>query len=233
MKVHYLLAISLPQHPSQDDYEDMVSKLTHFYDICPTSPDAGFLAIYTLLRLHHQIICKEEGRIPFAITPNSRVLLQATMLARHLVAQDKDKQNKTMSLLAARLHLNLGLGKCAFQLYSHAKPKEMLVDTLSPYMLSQISLTHPFDVKGYQGFSADEELARASSTIERMEKKTDSYLYTNMQSFIWDQAIDTLELKRKLRLSLTKQLCNSERRRIARLKGESTEHLPAIYDKGE
>ncbi|KAF1845780.1 uncharacterized protein K460DRAFT_338347 [Cucurbitaria berberidis CBS 394.84] len=229
LKFDYLLTISLPTMPSYDALEKFITKAIGFCVACPTSPDGGFLVIYALLRLHHQIMCGEEGKAPFEITQNSRVLLQAAMLARHLVAQDKNKQNRTLSLLAARLHLNLGLGKCAFQLYSYTKCKEMLLDTLSPYILSRISSTHPFDISGYQSFSADEELAKVISTIERMEQKTDGYLYTDMQSFAWDRAVDVVNLKRKLKSSLTKQICITERRRISRLRGESTDSLPTLH----
>lgn len=175
--------------------------------------------------MHHHALCLEEARNPFEVTPNSRILLQATMLARHLVATDKDKQSRKLALLAARLHLNLGLGKCAFKLYGHTKCKEMLLDTLSPYVLSRISITHPFEIKGYQGFSAEEELTKVISTIERMERKADSFLYVDMPSFVWDQAEAALGLKKKLKTSLTKLICISERRRMARLKGESVENL--------
>lgn len=219
--------------PVYESLETFITKAIGACITCPKKPDGGFLAIYSLLHLHYQVICQEQKTATFEATPNSRILLQATMLARHLVAQDKDKENRTLCLLAARLHLNLGLGKSAFQLYNHTKCKEMLLDTLSPYVLSKISLTHPFDVKGYQGFSADEELEKVIGTIERMERKTDSFLFVDMPSFIWDQASDALQLKRKLNSSLTKHLCITERRRIARLRGESVENLPRLDFKSE
>jgi hypothetical protein len=150
------------------------------------------------------------------------------MYVRHLVEKDKDKQNRTLCLLAARLHLNIGLGTVAFRLYIHTKCKEMLLDTLSPFILSRISITHPFDVKSYGGFSADEELARVISAIERMESKTNGHLLTDIPSFAWDQAIDILSLKRKLQDSLTRHVCVIERRRIARLRGESVENTPQL-----
>ena len=214
--------------PNYTALEAFIVNAIKFCIISPKVPDGGFLAIYALLRLHHLIICEEDQMVPFEVTANSRILLQATMLARHLVACDTSKEKRVLSLLAARLHLNLGLGKCAFQLYSHTRCKEMLYDTLSPYILSRISLTHPFDIKGHQAFSADEELAKVVSTIERMERKTDSYIYVDMPSFLWDQASDALDFKRKLNSSLTKHICVTERRRIARLKGESTEGLPRL-----
>lgn len=186
------------------------------------------MAIYTLLRLHHGAMRNDESVHPFGNTPNSRLLLQATMLARHLVACDKDKQDRPRALLAARLHLNLGLGKSAFQMYSYTKCKEMLVHTLSPYVLSRISLTHPFGAQGYRGFSAEEELGKAIGTMERMESKTEETIYPDLSALPWDQAIGLLSLRQKLKSSLTKHICNVERRRIARLKGEPVDQLPTL-----
>ncbi|KAI4708553.1 hypothetical protein J4E89_006609 [Alternaria sp. Ai002NY15] len=193
----------------------------------PRSPE-GFVAIYTLLWIHQEAMRNEEPDHPFGNTPNSRILLQAAMLARHLVASDKEKQNRPLALLAARLHLNLGLGKSAFQLYSHTKCKEMLVHTLSPYVLSRISLTHPFGAKGYQGFSAEEELGKAVGTMERMERKLNEAVCSDLQSLPWDQAMELLAAKRDFKSSLTKHICNTEGRRIARLKGEPIDNIPVI-----
>jgi hypothetical protein len=233
MKFQYMLAVSRFSNPKPDAIEILLQTPLRTLQIGPENPDFAALVIYLLLTLHHRYVCANEYLNPLEVGVNARVLLQATMLARHLVEKDKEKQNRTFSLLAARLHLNLGLGTVAFRLYGHTKCKEMLLDTLSPYVLSRISQTHPFDVKGYRGFSADEELAKAISTIERMEKKTSDYLFTDMPSFLWDQATDTLELKQKLGSSLTKHLCVAERRRIARLKGESVETLPMLKYKSK
>jgi hypothetical protein len=194
----------------------------------PNDPEIACIVIYVLLNMHSILLREHEGINPFERCKNSRLLLQATMLARHIVEKDKDKQNRTLSLLAARLHLNLGLGTIAFRLYDHTKCKEMLLDTLSLYMLSRISQTHPFDAKGYKGFSAEAELERVVGAIERMERKTESYLATDIPSFKWDQVAETLDLKRGFASSLTKHLCVIERHRIARLKGESVDGLPKL-----
>lgn len=178
--------------------------------------------------MHHVTMRYDESRHPFENTPNSRLLLQAAMLARHLVVCDKEKQDRPRALLAARLHLNLGLGKSAFQMYSYTKCKEMLIHTLSPYVLSRLSITHPFGAKGYQGFSAEEELGKAIGTMERMESKTDNTIYPDLKTVPWDQAIGLLSLRGKLKSSLTKHICNLERRRIARLKGEPVDQLPVL-----
>jgi hypothetical protein len=194
----------------------------------PKNPEAVWTPIYTLLHYHNRWVCHEKGQSPLGTTTNSRILLQATMLARHIAEKDKDKENRKFFLLAARLHLNLGLGTVAFRLYTHVKCKEMLLDTLSPYMLSRISYTHPFDVTGRGGFSASRELDNVISTIEKMERRTDGLVFTDVPSFLWDQAADTLELKRKLRSSWTKHLCATERRQISRLKGEPCFDLPKL-----
>ncbi|KAH8731426.1 hypothetical protein GQ44DRAFT_735904 [Phaeosphaeriaceae sp. PMI808] len=204
---------------------DQVRELSYLW---PLNPDFGCITIYALLQLHHGYSCMSEAVSPLEGAANSRLLLQASMYARHLVENDKEKQNRTLSLLTARLHLNIGLGTVAFRIYNHTKCKEMLMDTLSPHILSRISQTHPFDVKGYGGFSADEELAKVISTIERMETKTNNYLFTDMPSFVWDQVVDTLALKRRLNSSLTKHICYAERVRIARLKGEPVANIPRL-----
>ena len=228
MKFTYLVTISRQQASNRQALEMFFGTAVRLSAVWPESSDIGYLAVYSLLNLHHRFVCTDEAKNPLEVTPNTRILLQATMYARHLVEKDKEKQNRTFALFAARLHLNVGLGTVAFRLYSHTKCKEMLLDTISPYMLSRISQTHPFDVQSYRGFSADEELVKVISTIERMETKTNSYLITDMPSFAWDQAVDILALKRKLNSSLTKHLCSLERRRIARLKGVSWENIPRL-----
>jgi len=212
-----------------------VQALTTFFTMAirfsclrPGNADISCLAVYTLLNLHHRWVCTDEQKNPLEVTRNSRILLQATMFARHMVESDKEKQNRTFALFAARLHLNLGLGTVAFRLFSHTKCKEMLVDTLAPYMLSRISQTHPFEVKSYGGFSADEELSRVINTIDRMETKTAEYYVTDVSSFPWDQACDISILKQKLNSSMTKHICTIERRRIARLKGEPADQIPGL-----
>jgi hypothetical protein len=233
MKFEYMFAISQPDDLNVNTLNSLLKMAIRMSLEWEKDSDSGCLVIYMLLRLHYKMVNISDHTHPWETFMNARILLQATMFARHLVEMDKDKENRTFALLAARLHLNLGLGTVAFRLYRHTKCKEMLLDTLSPYMLSRISQTHPFEVKGYGGFSADEELARVIGTIETMEKKTDSYLFTDLPSFLWDQVTDTLELKRKLNGSLTKHLCVAERRKIARLKGEPLDNLPVLNAKSE
>jgi hypothetical protein len=228
LKFHYLLAASMTDSSSSyQKFHGLIRAAIKISQLCPEDPDVGFLVVYTLLNLHANYVAQIKGY------PNERLLLQAAMFARHLVEKDRDKENRTFALLATRLHLNLGLGTVAFRLYRHVKSKEMLTDTLSPYLLSRISQTHPFEVKGYGGFSAEKELTNVIDTIERMERKTDSFLFNEIPAFVWDQATDTLALKRKLGSSLTKHLCAIERRRIARLKGEPANELPKLDYKSE
>jgi N-terminal acetyltransferase B complex non-catalytic subunit len=226
LKFSYLLTIALaPKHDGPSDptaaLEAVFASVIDFGRLRENKSSEGVIGIYTLLRMHQEVMRRDDET-----APNSRLLLQSTMLARHLVACDKEKQDRPLALLAARLHLNLGLGQSAFKLYNHVKVKEMLVHTLSPYVLSRISVTHPFDVKGYGGFSAEGELEKALASMERMDRKIEDNLYADLQSFVWDQAIDLLQNKRNFRLSLTNHICITERRRIARLKGDYIDHVP-------
>ena len=226
----YLLTSLAPQELQNGEavLEKVFTQACESSDRCDPSSPAGYVGIYALLRMHHDTMLHEEPQKSLENTPNSQLLLQAAMLARHLVACDKEKQDRPRALLAARLHLNLGLGKSAFQMYSYTKCKEMLVHTLSPFVLSRISLTHPFGAKGYQGFSAEEELGRAIGNMERMDSKTDDTIFPDLHVLPWDQATALLSLKQKFKSSSTKHICNVERRRIARLKGESIDHLPIL-----
>jgi hypothetical protein len=56
----------------------------------------------------------------------------------------------------------------------------------------------------------------------------ENIVYSDMDSFPWDQAENLLDTKRKLNSSLTKHLCVTERRRMARLKGQTIDHLQVL-----
>ncbi|KAF1950681.1 hypothetical protein CC80DRAFT_509460 [Byssothecium circinans] len=146
---------------------------------------------------------------------------QAALFLRHVLADKAFKDARDLHLIATRLHLECGLGTIAFEHYQHCKVKEMLQDTLSWAFLTRISQTHPFDIGGPGGFSTDEELSKVINTIGRMEAKIDDHLYNGMQNFFYDAAFEMLELKQKLRSSLTKHMCIIESRRIARLQGKT------------
>lgn len=229
LKVQYMCQVSRTWNQGIRVWHGLFRIALSFWQkLWPQNLDVGYLVIYLLLNIHHRTVHTFENKNPLETTLNSRILLQATMLARHLVTKDKDQNDKVLALFASRLHLNLGLGTIAFRFWRNVKSKEMLVDTISPWILSRISQTHPFDVKGYGGFSADEELQHVIETIERMERKTDDVLTKNMSSFNWDTVMGILEIKHKLRSSLTKHLCFIERKRIARLRGESVENVPTL-----
>jgi N-terminal acetyltransferase B complex non-catalytic subunit len=112
-----------------------------------------------------------------------------------------------------------GFTAVAVDQYNHVRVKEILNDTLSHNLLTRISQVHPFDSKAMKVYP-DQELRNVVSTIDRMERKVDDFLYQDMQDVQYDQTFELLDFKRQLRSSLTKHLCIIERRRIARLKGE-------------
>lgn len=226
LKFTYLVAISLPtSSPPTETLESLIARASNISKILPKDPDPVMLIAYCLTNLHHRIA--ESGD---ASDQNSRILLQAAMLTRAAVERDTEKHNRPLALLATRLHLNLGLGTVAFQVWKHVKPsiKEMLVDTLSPYLLSRIALTQPFDVKHHQGFSADKELKHVFDTVDRMSKVQEGLIFRDIKRFHWDSAMDLISMNEKLTTSLTRHTSVLERRRMARLKGEPAGDLPDV-----
>jgi N-terminal acetyltransferase B complex non-catalytic subunit len=151
----------------------------------------------------------------------TRFNLQAALFTRHALSNPASRDVRQLSIISTRLHLSLGLGSIAFEHYSYCRVKEMLHDTVSWILLTRISQTHPFDVDGENAFSADGELSRVITAIEKMEEKADAHLYNGITNFSYDTAVDMLQLKRKLRSSVTKHMCIIERRRIARLQGRT------------
>lgn len=173
--------------------------------------DIACIAVLSLLRLHWANL---EDR--FSNPP----LLQAAMLLRHILGSENGRNFRQLALISTRVHLLLGLGTIAFEHYGYAKIKEMLHDTCSWILLSRISQTHPFDVKGPRGFSADGELAQVIASIQKMGARAEDFLFKDLQNFGFDSAFDLLELRKKAKYSIAKYACSVERRRIARLKGD-------------
>lgn len=224
LKFTYLISFSLSaSRPSTEVLGSLVERASKIGRILPKDPDPITLTAYCLTNMHHQNATSND-----ASSQDPRLLIQAAMLVRAAVERDTEKENRTLALLATRLHLNLGLGRPAFQLWKHVKVKEMLVDTLSPYLLSRISQTHPFDIKHYQGFSADKELKHVINTIDRMSKVQEGLIFRDIKRFLWDSAMDLISMNEKLTSSLTRYSAILERRRIARLKGEPAGDLPDV-----
>ena len=229
LKFTYLISVSLSASPpSAEVLGSMVERASKIGRELPKDPDPITLAVYCLTNMHHWNATSSD-----ASSQNSRLLLQAAMLVRASVDRDTEKENRTLALLAARLHLNIGLGRPAFQLWKHVKVKEMLVDTLSPHLLSHISQTHPFDVKHHQGFSADRELEHVINTIDRMSKVQEGLIFRDIKRFLWDSAMDLISMNEKLTSSLTRHSSILERRRIARLRGEPAGDLTDVTSRSK
>ena len=224
LKFTYLVAVSLNvSQILQDTLVSLIERASRVSQQMPIDPDPIVLIAYCLTHMHYQ-----DAKSSDASSPNSRILAQATMLIRAAVERDTEKENRPLALLATRLHLNLGLGRVAFQMWKHVKVKEMLVDTLSAYLLSRIALTQPFDVKHHQGFSADKELKHVVDTINRMSRVQEGLIFRDIKRFHWDSAFDLISMNDKLTSSLTRHTSILERRRIARLKGEAAGDLPDV-----
>ena len=224
LKFTYLIRVSLATgQVSTETLESLIERASKISQDLPNDPDPIMLIAYCLTKMHSQCTqtCELSGQ-------NSRLLLQATMLVRAAVDRDTEKENRPLALLATRLHLSLGLGRVAFQLWRHVKVKEMLVDTLTPYLLSRIAVTQPFDVKHHQGFSADKELKHVIDTVDRMIRVQEGLIFRDIKRFHWDSAFDLISMNDKLTSSLTRHTAVLERRRIARLKGEPAGDLPDV-----
>lgn len=224
LKFIYLIRVSLAtSQVSTETLEALVERAAKISQTLPKDPDPIMLIAYCLTYMQHQGTASDDNS-----AQSSRLLLQATMLVRAAVDRDTEKENRPLALLATRLHLDMGLGRVAFQLWRHVKVKEMLVDTLSPYLLSRIAITHPFDVKHHQGFSADKELKHVVDTIDRMRRVQEGLIFRDVKRFHWDSAFDLISMNDKLKASLTRHTAVLERRRIARLKGEPAGDLPDV-----
>ncbi|KAF2441371.1 hypothetical protein P171DRAFT_488923 [Karstenula rhodostoma CBS 690.94] len=228
LKFELLMIVSLSKKPDLVVLESFVEnalRLWHLQlEVEATDgvygSDAFLLAVEALIYL-------------FETTSLPQYLYQAAVLTRHSLSLDRQQYGRDLALLSTRLHLRLGLGTVAFEHYSRVRVKEMLHDNVAWIPLSRISQSHPFGASGPRGFSADNELEKVISTLSRMENKIDDLLYADLQYFVYDKAFDLLELKRKLRTSLTKHFCIIERRRIARLAGapvDTTLDLPLRND---
>jgi N-terminal acetyltransferase B complex non-catalytic subunit len=209
------------KNPNEERIEAIVVNSLRLYQIAAdmqddVASDIVCVAVTSLLRLYQLRLDKD-----FSVGP----ALQVAMLLRHLLNDETLRNVRQLALMSTRAHLNLGLGTIAFQHYGYAKIKEMLNDTASWVLLSRISQAHPFDVKGPRGFSADHELLKVINSIDKIEDRTGDLLYKNLQDFGFDTALDLLDLKRKARSSLTKHACMIERRRIARLRGDTFDRL--------
>jgi N-terminal acetyltransferase B complex non-catalytic subunit len=209
------LTISIPETPPFDAIGAFVGSTLTLLKLClqieaECTYDVGALAIMGILN-------------QCADTINGRFSIQAAMLALHLTSTSEGKQARTLLLLSIRLHMALGLATIAFSQYPDVHVKEFLNDTVSYILLSRISQIHPFDTNGAQRTLPGDALAKVADTIGRMEARTGAFIYTDMKNFLYDQAIELLEFKHKLRSSLTRHLCLLERRRIARLKLEAVD----------
>ncbi|KAL5382626.1 hypothetical protein DPSP01_006461 [Paraphaeosphaeria sporulosa] len=214
LKFELLMIMSPPKEPDLTLLENFVENALRLWRLqlaveatdAVCGSDAFLLAVEGLVYL-------------FESTSLLEYLYQAAVLTRHAISLDRQQYGRGLALLSTRLHLRLGLGTIAFEHYNRVQVKEMLHDNVAWVPLSRISQSHPFGASGPRGFSADNELEKVISTLSRMENKIDDLLYGDLQHFMYDKAFDLLELKRKLRTSLTKHFCIIERRRIARLAG--------------
>ncbi|KAF2280833.1 uncharacterized protein EI97DRAFT_9361 [Westerdykella ornata] len=183
--------------------------------------EAGFLAVQALSGYAQRVVSGHHGLQKSSLA--SRMQYQAAVLAQRLTSGKQGKEQRKLLLYSVQLHVMLGLATIAFELYPHVRVKEMLTDTLSHSLLTRISHILPFEsTGGGTKASADNELAHVIGKINKMEKTlSDLICKDKLEDFLYDSALGMLETRQSLLSSMTKHLCIMERRRIARLKGET------------
>jgi N-terminal acetyltransferase B complex non-catalytic subunit len=191
--------------------------------------EAGFLVIHSLASHANRELHETTTRVPFGRTAEqSRLEYQAAVLCQRLKDAKDGKGQRRLVLYSTRLHMLLGFATLGFELYRHARIKEMLTDTLSHHLLTRISHIHPFETKSIPTIDPNEELIGVIGKNEKMEVSMDGFLVPqNVKDYPYDSVVDMLGVKQALRSSLTKHLCIVERRRIARLKGEQ---IPEVLE---
>lgn len=228
LKFDYLFTISNRHRLEATVVEAFVANAIRLYKIGTrlneeVRHDVASLAIFglrVLAKIAHNPEIRDDA---YCSVNNNRLELQAVFLARHFTSGQVANQERPLLLQSIGLYIQLGLASIAFEHYPHVRVKEMLNDTVSHILLTRISQIHPFDMPGKGAIHPDQELATVIRTIEKMESRVDDFLFSDMREFKYDQAFELLDLKRRLNSSLTKHLCVVERRRIARLKGETVD----------
>lgn len=175
---------------------------------------AGYLALYYLSNRTRELTTSGRSDLN-----DTRRAYQAELLSQHLQCGRNWKDERVLVLYTVHLNTLLCLSSIAFQQYPIAKVKEMLNETVSQYLLNDISKIHPFDTTGFEKFSPDQELAAVVGKLDKMKRVIDGMLHSDIQDFKYGQALDLLKLRRRFASSLTKHLSMIDRRRIARLKG--------------
>ncbi|KAF2109051.1 N-acetyltransferase B complex non catalytic subunit-domain-containing protein [Lophiotrema nucula] len=234
LKFAYILTLSSSDGEEPAVTETFVTNALRLLAIASMNKDEvhfeiGTLAVIGLLHLHHRKVIRpqpSDSQVQH-VHESHRLLLQAGLLLMYLTTGEAGKLNRPLLLLSTRTHLFLGLGRIAFDDYRFARVKEMLKDTVSYILLTDISQAHPFDAAGHNAFSAADELRDIINSMRKMERKTGEFLYSDLQDFFYDQALGLLDIQGKLRTSITKHSAFLELRRLHRIKGEQ---FDAKYD---
>ncbi|OCK77207.1 hypothetical protein K432DRAFT_428168 [Lepidopterella palustris CBS 459.81] len=223
LKFDYLLSISRPNTRKRTVIEPFVINCLDLYHLSneighEPNPELGVLAIMGLVHLAIMLGSPDDGHL----------MLQAGALAHFLHVQQKDHKNRPLLLLSIRLHLFLGFGSYALSLWPFLGVKEILLETVSHTLLSQISINHPFDsgpnasVHSHQSTrlaSPDGILRDTIRTFSRTLGKLNQFLGADFTQLEYDQVLENSEFRDQLEYSLVKHMWILERRRIARLSG--------------
>jgi N-terminal acetyltransferase B complex non-catalytic subunit len=176
----------------------------------------------SLIKLHYREFVPSPSP---GDSQNERYLLQAAFLLQDMTAGSQGDENRQLLLISIRLHTLLGLPNVALGLIADVRIKEFLYDTVGYTWLSRISLTYPLGSPKRSTTDPSSNLAAAIQFFGKASRNINDFLKADIQGFQFDQALELVDFKRKLDLSLVKHLSVLERRRIARLKGVACDEV--------
>jgi N-terminal acetyltransferase B complex non-catalytic subunit len=239
LRFEFLLVISASQTTPSHVVDDFIVRALQLCRLGirakhDAAYEAGFLAIHALVSCTDKVM--NNSPIEHALggdVEQSRMEYQAAFLAQYLTAGTEGKDKRQLILYAARLHNLLGLATISLQLYTEAKIKEMFNATLSHFLYTRISQIHPFDTtSGRNAIYPENDLNETIDKIQRLGiKMSDSILHSLDKQETYASVAGMLTAKRRVRSSLATHLLFVERRRIARLKGETVnESMEPSYE---
>ncbi|KAI9851121.1 MAG: hypothetical protein M1838_004456 [Thelocarpon superellum] len=180
--------------------------------------DASILAVMGLV--YRYVSARNGG------SSGSCHLLQASTLLEHVLS--RSKQNYQALLMLVRIYRLTGAGSLASTVYPRLAIKQIQHDTLSHNMYTRISSVHPHPTTSLtpaiEQMDADPALGltRAMGIYDSSAKQLPGLSRKALNEGSYDQVPGFLEFGRRVRDSVCKTMWKSERRRIDRLIGSSS-----------
>jgi N-terminal acetyltransferase B complex non-catalytic subunit len=238
LKFEFLLTISTTEVPNPEAVSLFAAKALRLVAASGVASDdearydACLLAIHTLASRAENLNVdpwKQSERTKDI--EKGRVEYQAALLLQRLTQDQTGKEQRQLQLYSTRLHMILGLSTIAYEAYFHAKLKEMLLPTLSHYLLTRIAHIHPFDSRNC---SVEAQLEEVFNKEAGMAMKAQQFFCPAMLTgFPYHTAFDLMCQWETHLSSIAKHLCMVEKRRAARLRGEMVDDRVRFRNMGK